>query len=363
MERTPRVLKEQASRMTSAEYAAASSPPLTPPSADLAGVSPGSKPFENFDEACRAVLAHLRARTGMALWAFTRTDGNEWLLLCMDGEHPGFHPGMRLPWLSTLCALMCAGGVPQAVPDVRNEPLYRDALLLQEIPIRAYLGVPLQRADGSLYGTLCGFDPAPRGPELATHLPQVRLQSRLLGTLLEHDLELAEIVRRAERAELESLADPLTGAYNRRGWMRLLKAEDARCRRYGHGAGVVMADLDNLKIINDTLGHDAGDALLVRAARALGSVVRHGDAVARIGGDEFAVLAIGVGAAELDQLALRADKALHDAEVEATLGTGLRDREQSLAQAYRQADLAMLQLKRGKRARLRDGSPDKPDAD
>jgi len=231
---------------------------------------------------------------------------------------------------------------------------------LKQAPIRAYLGVPLQRTDGSLYGTLCGFDPSPRGPELALHLPQVRLQARLLGTLLEHDLELAEIVRRAERAELESLADPLTGAYNRRGWMRLLKAEDARCRRYGHGAGVLMADLDNLKIINDSLGHDAGDALLVRAARALGSVVRHGDAVARIGGDEFAVLAIGVGAAELDQLAVRADNALREAEVEATLGTGLRDRKQSLAQAYRQADLAMLQLKHGKRSRLRDGAPDEP---
>jgi diguanylate cyclase (GGDEF)-like protein len=252
---------------------------------------------------------------------------------------------------------MSTGQAPQVAPDVLDEPHYRDAPLLNSAPVRAYIGVPLRRADGSLYGTLCGFDPSPREPQLASHLPYVRLQARLLGTLLEHDLELAEIVRRAERAELESLADPLTGAYNRRGWMRLLKSEEARCRRYGHGAGVLMADLDNLKIINDTLGHDAGDALLVRAARALGSVVRHGDAVARIGGDEFAVLAIGVGQAELDQLAMRADKALRDAEVEATLGTGLRDRDQPLAQAYRQADLAMLQLKHGKRARLRDGLP------
>jgi len=345
--------------MTSAEFAAVPSPPLSP---QIAADPPATlKPFENFDQACRVVLARLRAETGMAMWAFTRTDGNDWLLLSMEGAHGGFHPGARLPWLDSLCVRMSRGGTSQAVPDVLSDPDYRDAPLLKDAPVRAYIGVPLQRADGSLYGTLCGFDPSPRGPELARYLPHVQLQARLLGTLLEHDLELAEIVRRAERAELESLADPLTGAYNRRGWMRLLKAEEARCRRYGHGAGVLMADLDNLKIINDTLGHDAGDALLVRAARALGSVVRHGDAVARIGGDEFAVLAIGVGATELDQLAMRADKALHEAAVEATLGTGLRDRDQSLAQAYRHADLAMLQLKHGKRARLRDGAPGKPD--
>lgn len=345
--------------MISADSAAASSPPRPP---HVAPGAPTPKPFENFDQACRAVLAQLRADTGMSVWAFTRTDGSAWLLLATDGDQDSFSPGRRLPWLDSLCARMSRGEMPQAVPDMLNEPLFRDVPAPGDVPVRACLGVPLQRADGSLYGTLCGFDPLPRGPELASHLAYAQLQARLLGTLLEHDLELAEIVRRAERAELESLADPLTGAYNRRGWTRLLKAEDARCRRYGHGAGVLMADLDNLKVVNDGLGHDAGDALLVRAARALASVVRDGDAVARIGGDEFAVLAIGVGAAELDQLAVRADKALRAAEVEATLGTGLRDREQSLAQAYRQADMAMLRLKSGKRSRLRGGTPPEPDA-
>lgn len=338
--------------MTSAEFAAVPSPPLPPPAA--VNDAPATlKPFENFDQACRAVLARLRADTGVAMWAFTRTDGNDWLLLSTDGEHQGLAAGARLPWRDSLCARMASGEAPQAAPDVLTEACYRDAPLLKHAPVRAYIGVPLTRADGSLYGTLCGFDPLPRGSELPLHLPQVHLHARLLGTLLEHDLELAEIVRRAERAELDSLADPLTGCYNRRGWTRLLKAEEARCRRYGHGAGVIMADLDNLKVVNDSLGHDAGDALLARAARALASVVRHGDAVARIGGDEFAVLAIDIGAAELDQLCMRADQALREAAVEATLGTGLRDREQTLAQAYRQADLAMLQLKHGKRTRLR----------
>lgn len=336
---------------------------MTPPSsiafAGNGNVETTLPPFESFDHACRAVLARLRADTSLALWAFTRTDGNDWILLAVDDDNYGIKAGSHLPWSESICARMTAGRGPQAAPDLLEEPQYRDAPLLKRAQIRSYVGVPLQRSDGSLFGTLCGFDPAPRGPELAQHLPQVRLHARLLGTLLEHDLELLEIRRRAERAEVDSLADPLTGTYNRRGWMRLLKAEEARCRRYGHGVGVLMADLDNLKHINDEQGHDFGDALLTRAARALASVVRDGDAVARIGGDEFAVLAVGVGRPELAHLCERAARALRDADVEATLGTGMRDGEHSLAQAYRAADLAMLEAKRVKRGarRIDDDNP------
>lgn len=333
---------------SSPELVAVGLPPSSPPTRVSGAIETSLPPFETFDQACRAVLSRLRADTGLALWAFTRTDGEDWVLLAVDDDNYGIRPGTHMPWSESICARMTAGAGPQAAPDVEKESYYRDAPLLRRAQIRAYVGVPLQRADGSLFGTLCGFDPAPRGPELAQHLPQVRLHARLLGTLLEHDLALAESMRRAERAEVDSLADPLTGAYNRRGWTRLLKAEEARCRRYGHSAGVLMADLDNLKQVNDAQGHDAGDALLVRAARALTSVVRDGDAVARIGGDEFAVLAVGVGAPELEHLRERAERALREADVNATLGTGLRNRERNLAQAYRAADLAMLQAKRDK---------------
>src|SRR5579885_2072120 len=229
-------------------------------------------PFDHFEQAASAVLARLRADTGLALWAFTRVQGDDCVLLAVDDDNYGLHAGACLSWKDSLCSRMTRGDGPQAAPDVLAEPNYRDAPMLRHAPIRAYIGVPVQHSGGQLFGTLCGFDPAPRGPELARFLPQVRLHARLLGTLLEHDLDLEEARRRAERAEMESLADPLTGAYNRRGWIRLLKAEDARCRRYGQSAGMLTADLDDLKLINDSLGHDAGDALLVRAARALSAV-------------------------------------------------------------------------------------------
>jgi diguanylate cyclase (GGDEF)-like protein/PAS domain S-box-containing protein len=91
--------------------------------------------------------------------------------------------------------------------------------------------------------------------------------------------------------ERSALHDALTGLPNRVVFMdrleRLLKHSQ---RRVGYGFAVLFLDLDNFKQVNDTLGHMAGDELLVTAARRLEAAVRQGDTVARIGGDEFAVL-------------------------------------------------------------------------
>jgi diguanylate cyclase (GGDEF)-like protein len=87
-----------------------------------------------------------------------------------------------------------------------------------------------------------------------------------------------------------SITDPLTGLYNRRHFGQRLGEETRRARRYGHRASVLYVDIDHLKAINDGFGHKAGDAALVAVGRALLDNVRTADVVARIGGDEFAVL-------------------------------------------------------------------------
>jgi diguanylate cyclase (GGDEF)-like protein/putative nucleotidyltransferase with HDIG domain len=103
--------------------------------------------------------------------------------------------------------------------------------------------------------------------------------------------EAAQMVladRNDQLAEL-SITDHLTGARNRRCFMQVLQAEISRDDRIDP-PGVLLLDIDRFKSVNDTYGHQAGDAVLIAVADRLRSVVREGDTVARYGGEEFAVL-------------------------------------------------------------------------
>jgi len=97
--------------------------------------------------------------------------------------------------------------------------------------------------------------------------------------------------QRIEQLENLALTDELTGLLNRRGLMGELKRELAACERDQGAAGVlVMVDLNGFKQINDVHGHNAGDVYLQAVSAALLAEVRPSDVVARIGGDEFALL-------------------------------------------------------------------------
>lgn len=99
-----------------------------------------------------------------------------------------------------------------------------------------------------------------------------------------------ELISAREALRFQATHDPLTGVFNRGGILNILKRELSRARRDGQPVGVIMADLDHFKRINDMHGHLAGDVVLREAVQRMASCVRAYDSVGRYGGEEFVVI-------------------------------------------------------------------------
>ena len=120
---------------------------------------------------------------------------------------------------------------------------------------------------------------------------------------------------------IEALKDPLTGHLNHRAFQERLAQEISRCRRHGTPLALVALDIDDFKIVNDTLGHAAGDDALLRLARAISEDLRPYDLCGRIGGDEFMIALPGTDAQEAAEVVARIRG--RAAEVETSTGQAL----------------------------------------
>ena len=152
-----------------------------------------------------------------------------------------------------------------------------------------YLGFPLMWPDGEIFGTICVLD--------SRENQQAAAYQELLAEFKEviemHLMSLVVITER-ERAEetIKQMAyhDALTGLPNRRLFNDRLNLAMAHASRNQQKLAVMLFDLDHFKEVNDTLGHSVGDQLLQDVSERLTSLLRKGDTVARMGGDEFMLL-------------------------------------------------------------------------
>ncbi len=145
----------------------------------------------------------------------------------------------------------------------------------------------------------------PDGTTVIAELQVTLLADGLLGVA--RDVTQVRALQ-AELAEM-ALRDPLTGLANRRLLDEVLALALSRTARSGDPLAVALLDLDGFKRVNDTHGHDAGDAVLVETARRLSAAVRDADVVARIGGDEFVIVHEAIGA-DVDAFVARLGDAL-----------------------------------------------------
>ncbi|MER6073073.1 EAL domain-containing protein [Streptomyces sp. NPDC001817] len=192
------------------------------------------------------------------------------------------------------------------------------------------------------------------------------------GGLIFNSRDVTERVRLQAQLQHNAEHDPLTDLPNRALFTRRVQQAVSGRRATDRGAAlrgtaVLFIDLDGFKAVNDTIGHQAGDELLVQAARRLQDAVRHGDTASRLGGDEFAALIVGDGTRDraarernILELADRLRVTLsqpyaidgQDVRVNASIGVAFAEPGLGAGELLRNADLAMYRAKAAGKGRV-----------
>jgi diguanylate cyclase (GGDEF)-like protein/PAS domain S-box-containing protein len=187
------------------------------------------------------------------------------------------------------------------------------------------------------------------------------------GGLIFNSRDVTERVRLQAQLQHNAEHDPLTDLPNRALFTRRVQQALSGRRSSDRGTAVLFIDLDGFKAVNDTIGHQAGDELLVQAARRLQDSVRRDDTAARLGGDEFAALIVGDGTHDrtareqqilelADRLRIRLSQPYvidsNDVRVAASIGVGFAEPGLGAGELLRNADLAMYRAKAAGKGRV-----------
>lgn len=186
------------------------------------------------------------------------------------------------------------------------------------------------------------------------------IKGRIEGELLSRSIRYAiERQRMMDELRSMSLIDELTGLYNRRGFLTLVSQQLVAAQRTGTNMLLLFIDLDDMKPINDTHGHDQGDRALTDFAEILNEQMRQSDIVARMGGDEFVILAPDAAHTHAGQLVSRILNAVdrHNADTDLPYGLSISigvahyesDEPKTVDELLAEADHHMYEHKRSKK--------------
>ncbi|PKW27511.1 sensor domain-containing diguanylate cyclase [Phycicoccus duodecadis] len=247
----------------------------------LAAVAASVDGADDLERLSRPLIDALRGLTGLSSAYLTAIDlraGVQEIRYAANGREDFEIPeGLVVPWEDTLCKRALDEGSP-VTTDVPG--VWGDNAAAQALGIQSYVSVPVSMSDGRVWGTLCAADSvAP--DDVAAHLPTMRLFARLIAAEVEREAAV-------QQARAEADSDALTGCSSRRVAQPWLAAQVASLSP-DEVVAVAFIDLDGFKGVNDTLGHAAGDAVLVQVGHRLRAAARPHDLVCRLGGDEFLV--------------------------------------------------------------------------
>ena len=265
--------------------------------------------------------------------------------------HPGAGPSLPPDWLAAIdgvvigpnigsCGAAAWSGELVISEDMADDPKWeplRDFVML--CGLRHCWSMPIVDADGLVLGTFALYGPRPRRPS-PEQLELLQGSARLAGIAIERRLTMERLIHDARH-------DSLTGLPNRRAIFEQL--ETSLPQSSSSLTTVMFVDLDGLKAINDSVGHDRADEMIREIARRLRAAIRGADFVGRFGGDEFVIIAGEIAdrpqAAELAERVLAAvSQPLPDiasSVVTASVGIAVITDACEAPEAIRRADRAM----------------------
>lgn len=268
--------------------------------------------------------------------------------------------GMRMGPDAGSCGVAAYFGEPIEATDIETDPRWADfRALALPLGLRACWSSPIRASNDRVVGTFAFYYPSCRGA------------SPLDRTIVETCVHLCAIAleqeERKERIRRLAYFDAVTGIANRAAMEQLGESAIAAAVANGFGAAIHCVDLDNFKEINDTLGHRAGDILLKSVGERIAAIVKKGDIVARIGGDEFAVVqSHAASPADVGGFAMRLMEAMTAPfdleEAMATVGVSVGiarapDDGFDLRTLMRKADFALYEAKSSGRGHFRFFDP------
>jgi diguanylate cyclase (GGDEF)-like protein len=257
------------------------------------------------------------------------------------------------------CGTAAYLGVPVLAVDIDTDPRWQPFKARPlEIGLRACWSTPIKAKDGRVIGTFAFYFRECRAPS--------RWHQRIVDACVH--LSALAIERKEARAQIARLAyhDMLTGLPNRARLLQLINQAIEACPA-GKRAALVFVDLDHFKDINDTLGHGAGDELLIELTQRLRGKIRSGDIIGRLGGDEFVILLSDCDAEGASRIASSITEALvsplqlgdRQVPISASMGISIYpDNATDIDTLMQQADAAMYQAKQAGRSTHRFFSAD-----
>jgi len=201
----------------------------------------------------------------------------------LDGNYCAAIHGIAIGPKVGSCGTAAFRGEPVFVSDILSDPLWEDyAGLVRPLGYRSCWSMPILAYQGQVLGTFALYSHQPGLPS-AEQIDLISMAAHLAGIAIERR-------QSEERIQFMAHHDALTGLPNRALFDERVATALERARQTGQWVALAFLDLDNFKLINDTLGHHAGDELLRVVAGRMLACVRKSDMIVRVGGDEFIIL-------------------------------------------------------------------------